>query len=395
MTNPAPKNNLLHDLLQILSSEGSQALPQIIRTLLNQSMLLERETALEAAPYERTSSRKGYANGFKPKTIHTPLGSICVDVPQVRGDIDFYPSALERHSRTEKALLLAMAQMYIQGVSTRKVTEVLQSLCGLRVSSSQVSRAVAELDPQFHAWKNRHIGAHPYLLFDARFEKVRIDGSLRDCAVLIAIGINEDGHRTVLGASCGLSEAEVHWRTFLESLQDRGLHGVRFIASDDHPGLRSAIKARFGSVTHQRCQFHLIKNAMDHVPKIAMRPQVVEELRAIFAAQNRSDAELLLRRMVESYAKSAPLLATWLETNIPEGLNCFELPKAHQKRMRTTNMVERVNQEIKRRTRIIRIFPNVDALLRIVIARLSEISDDWETGKVYLPMHPKPHPLAA
>jgi transposase-like protein len=395
MTNPAPKNNLFHELLQILSSEGSQALPQIIRTLLNQSMLLERETALEAAPYERTSSRKGYANGFKPKTIHTPLGSICVDVPQVRGDIDFYPSALERHSRTEKALLLAMAQMYIQGVSARKVTEVLQSLCGLRVSSSQVSRAVAELDPQFHAWKNRPIGAHPYLLFDARFEKVRIDGSLRDCAVLIAIGINEDGHRTVLGASCALSEAEVHWRTFLESLQDRGLHGVRFIASDDHPGLRSAIKARFGSVTHQRCQFHLIKNAMDHVPKIAMRPQVVEELRAIFATQNRSDAELLLRRMVESYAKSAPLLATWLETNIPEGLNCFELPKAHQKRMRTTNMVERVNQELKRRTRIIRIFPNVDALLRIVIARLSEISDDWETGKVYLPMHPKPHLLAA
>jgi len=285
--------------------------------------------------------------------------------------------------------------MYIQGVSTRKVTEVLQALCGLRVSSSQVSRAVAELDPQFQAWKNRPIGAHPYVLFDARFEKVRIDGSLRDCAILIAIGINEDGHRTVLGASCALSEAEVHWRTFLESLQERGLHGVRFIASDDHPGLRSAIKARFGSVTHQRCQFHLIKNAMDHVPKIAMRAQVVEELRAIFAAKNRQDAELLLRQMVESYAKSAPSLATWLETNIPEGLNCFELPKAHQKRLRTTNMVERVNQELKRRTRLIRIFPNVDSLMRVIIARLSELSDDWETGKVYLTMNPKSQLLAA
>lgn len=394
MTNPNPKNNLLLELLQLLSAEGTQAIPQIIRTLLNESMLLERAAALEAAPYERTCARKGYANGFKPKTIHTPLGSICVDVPQVRGEIDFYPSALEKHSRSEKAILLAIAEMYIQG-STRKVTEVLQALCGLRVSSSQVSRAVAELDPQFHAWKNRPIGAHPYVLFDARFEKVRIDGSLRDCAILIAIGINEDGHRTVLGASCALSEAEVHWRTFLESLQERGLHGVRFIASDDHPGLRSAIKARFGSVTHQRCQFHLIKNAMDHVPKIAMRAQVVEELRAIFAAKNRQDAELLLRQMVESYAKSAPSLATWLETNIPEGLNCFELPKAHQKRLRTTNMVERVNQELKRRTRLIRIFPNVDSLMRVIIARLSEISDDWETGKVYLTMNPKSQLLAA
>lgn len=395
MTNPDPKNILFLELLQLLSSEGTQALPQIIRTLLNESMLLERAAALEAAPYERTSARKGYANGFKPKTIHTPLGSICVDVPQVRGEIDFYPSALERHSRTEKALLLAMAEMYIQGVSTRKVTEVLQALCGLRVSSSQVSRAMAELDPQFHAWKNRPLGAYPYILFDARFEKVRIDGTLRDCAILVAIGINEEGYRTVLGASCALSEAEVHWRTFLESLQQRGLHGVRFIASDDHPGLRAAIQARFGSVTHQRCQFHLTKNAMDHVPKIAMRPQIVEELRAIFAAKNRQDAELLLRQMVESYAKSAPLLATWLETNIPEGLNCFELPKAHQKRMRTTNMVERVNQELKRRTRVIRIFPNVDSLLRVIIARLSELSDHWETGKVYLTMHLKSQLLAA
>ena len=157
MTNPDAKNNLLLELLQLLSSEGTQALPQIIRTLLNESMLLERAAALEAAPYERTPSRKGYANGFKSKTIHSPLGSICVDVPQVRGDIDFYPSALERHSRTEKALLLAMAEMYIQGVSTRKVTEVLQALCGLRVSSSQVSRAVAELDPQFHAWKTARL----------------------------------------------------------------------------------------------------------------------------------------------------------------------------------------------------------------------------------------------
>ena len=395
MTNPDPKNNRLLELLQLLSSEGTQALPQIIRTLLNDFMLLEGAATLEAAAYERTCARKGYANGSKPKTIHTPLGSICVDVSQFREDIDFYPPALEWNSRTRKALLLAMAEMYIQGVSTRKVTEVLQALCGLRVSSSQVSRAVAELEPQFHAWKNSPVGVHAYVLFDARFEKVRINGSLRDCAVLIAIGINEDRYRTVLCASCALSEAEVHWRNFLESLQERGLHGVRFIASDDSPGVRSAIRARFESATHQRCQFHLIKNAMDHVPKIAMRARVIEELRAIFAAKNRQEAELLLRRMVESYAKSAPLLATRLKPNIPESLNCFGLPKAHQMRMRTTNVLERVNQERKRRTRLIRIFPNVDSLMRVITARFSELSDDWETGKVYLTMHPKSQLLAA
>lgn len=394
MTNPDSQNNLLLDLLQLLSEEGTRALPDIIQALLNKAMLMERSTALAAAPYERTSSRTGHANGFKPKTLHTALGSICVEVPQVRGAIDFYPTALERHSRTEKALLLAMAEMYIQGVSTRKVTEILQTLCGLQVSSSQVSRAVLELEPQFEAWRNRPLGAYAYLLLDARFEKVRINGSLRDCAVLVAIGVSHEGFRSVLGTSCALSEAEVHWRDFLESLQQRGLHGVCFIASDEHQGLRAAIKARFGGVTHQRCQFHLMKNAMDHVPQTSLRPRVVEELRAIFGARNRPAAEMLLKQMVESYAKTAPKLALWLEQNVPEGLNVFQLPAEHQKRMRTTNMIERVNQELKRRTRVIRVFPNVESLLRLITARLSELSDDWETGKIYLNMHPKSLQLA-
>jgi transposase-like protein len=288
-----------------------------------------------------------------------------------------------------------MAEMYVQGVSTRKVDEILSSLCGLQVSSAQVSRAIQDLDPQFEAWRNRPLGAFPYLVLDARFEKVRIGGSLRDCAVLVAIGIDEAGRRHVLGASCALSEAEVHWREFLESLQARGLHAVRYIVSDNHPGLRAALKARFGSVTHQRCLFHLIQNALDHVPKDALRPMVLEQLRAIFNAPNPSSAQLLLNQMVQSHSQSFPEFASWLETNIPEGFAVFELPKEQRVKMRTSNMIERVNQELKRRTRVIRVFPNIASLLRLVTARLSELSDDWETGKIYLNMNPPSQTLAA
>jgi transposase-like protein len=232
-------------------------------------------------------------------------------------------------------------------------------------------------------------------VLDARFEKVRIDGSLRDCAVLVAIGIAEDGRRSVLGTSCAPSEAEVHWREFLESLQQRGLHSVRFIVSDNHQGLRCAIRARFGSIPHQRCQFHLIQNAMDHVPKQALRPKVLEQLRAILHAPNKQTAQTLLKHMVEGYSKSAPEFAAWLESNVPESFSVFDLPPEHWVKLRTSNMIERVNQELKRRTRVIRVFPNVASLLRLITARLCEISDSWESGKVYLNMNPQPQHLAA
>jgi putative transposase len=288
-----------------------------------------------------------------------------------------------------------MAEMYVQGVSTRKVDEVFSTLCGLRVSSSQVSRATAEPEPQFNSWRNRPLGAQPYLVLDARFEKVRIDGSLRDCEVLVALGIAEDGRRSILGVSCALIEAEVHWRGFLESLQQRGLHGVRLIVSDNHQGLRSAIKARFGSIPHRRCQFHLIQNAMDHVPKLALRPQVLEQLRTILRAPNKPTAQNLLREMVDTYSKSALELAVWLEANVPESFTVFDLPQQHWVKMRTGKMIERVNQELKPRTRVIRVFPNIASLLRLITARPCEISDSWESGKVYLNMNPESQFLAA
>jgi transposase-like protein len=253
-------------------------------------MKLEREQALGAQAYERTDSRRGYANGYKPKTLDTRAGRVTVQVPKTRG-IEFYPAALEKGVRSERALKVAIAEMYFKGVSTRKVTDVMRELCGLDVSSSQVSRAAKELDEELEAWRTRKIGQVTYLIVDARYEKVRHGGTVVDCAILTAIGVLPDGTRTVLGTSCSLSEAEVHWRSFLGSLIERGMRGVRFFVSDDHAGIRAARNALFPGVPWQRCQFHLAQNAMAYVPRMNMRREVGEDIRTIFNAGDREEAD--------------------------------------------------------------------------------------------------------
>ena len=235
-------------------------------------------------------------------------------------------------------------------------------------------------------WRNRPLDEFPYLILDARYEKIRHGGSVVPCAVLVAIGITPQGKRSILGVSVSLSEAEVHWRNFLASLQERGLHGVRYIVSDDHAGLKEARQGRFSGVPWQRCQFHLQQNAMQYVPKVAMREQVGDDLRNVFNAPDRSEAERQLQLLIRKYAKSAPKLAAWLETDLPEGLTVFGLPAAHRRKMRTTNMLERINKELKRRTRVATLFPNEASTLRLVNAVLSEITEEWETGKIYLNM---------
>ena len=398
MTHPDQEHTLLNQIVNHISEQGTDGLADAMRLLLNHAMEIERAKALGAEPYERTAARAGHANGFKPKTLQTRLGEMTVAVPQVRGEIGFYPSALERGRRSERALTLAIAQMYVQGVSTRKVTAILEQLAGtLEISSTQVSRAAAQLDTQLDAWRNRRLDtvAYPYLIIDARYEKVRRDGVVLDAAVLVAIGIDENGRRAILGVSTALSEAEVHWREFLTTLQDRGLNGVLFIVSDDHKGLRAALKARFAGVPWQRCQFHLQQNAIAYVPKIALRGQVAAELREVLHAPTRAQADALLRTLVTKYRSGAPELADWLETNVPESLTVLSLPLEHRSRMRTSNAAERLNQEIKRRTRVARVFPNTDSLLRLVSAILSEVSDDWESSKTYLNMNPPSYQQAA
>jgi len=373
------------ELLQLLSEYGFDGMAEAIEILMNEAMKLQRADALGAMPYQRTETRRGSANGFKPKTVNSRLGRLNLQVPQTR-DVEFYPSALERGERSERALKLAVAEMYVHGVSTRKVAEITKELCGLDISSSQVSRAAALLDEELEAWRARPLGKTPYVILDARYEKVRHGGSVRDCAVLIAIGVLDDGRRCVLGVSVSLSEAEVHWRDFLKSLIDRGLHGVQLIVSDDHVGLKQARKACFPGVVWQRCQFHLMQNAMQYVPKVAIRVEVAQDLRNVFNASDRHEADRRLAQLVKKYANNAPDLSAWMETNVPEGLAVFELPRTHQRRLRTTNALERLNEEIKRRTRVATLFPNEASLLRLVSAILSETSEDWETGKVYLTM---------
>lgn len=387
MTHP---NNpqLLDTVLQLLTSQGSASLAECLRILLDEAMLQERSSVLQAQPHERCSQRLGYANGFKPKKLATRVGSVDLRIPQVRDGIPFFPSALDRGVRSEQTLVLAMAQMYVQGVSTRKVSTIIENLCGHEVSSSQVSACAAKLDVELELWRNRPLAAFPYIMFDARYEKVRQNGVLVDCATLIAMGIGTDGRRSILGVSVALSEAEVHWRDFFTSLVARGLHGVEFIVSDAHPGMAAARQAVFPSVPWQRCQFHLQQNAQAYVPRIEMRSVVAADIRSVFACHDLASAQARLKEIVTKYAKTIPKLAQWMEVNLPQGFTVFNLPEAHRRRMRTSNAIERVNQEIKRRTRVASIFPNEASLLRLVSAILSEISDEWQTGKIYLNMNP-------
>jgi len=380
-----PDSNVIETVVQLLCESGLSQMAEAIRIMLNEAMKIERSQVLQADPYERNERRRGHANGFKDKTVDTRLGALTFSVPQTRG-VEFYPSALEKGVRSERALKLAVAEMYVQGVSTRKVTEVMEQLCGLEVSSTQVSRATKLLDAELSAWRQRPLAEVPYLVLDARYEKVRHGGSVVSCAVLIAVGVAPDGHRLLLGVSVSLSEAEVHWREFLGSLQDRGLHGVKMIVSDDHAGLKAAREARFAGVPWQRCQFHLQQNAGHYVPRISMRSEVARDLRAIFEAPDREEADRRLRLAVQKYEKTAPKLSAWMAGNVPEGLTVFTLAPEHRRRLRTSNLLERLNKEIKRRTRVATLFPNEAALLRLVSAVLMEISEEWETEKIYLRM---------
>lgn len=382
MTDPT-YSTLPEDLLESIADNGFEALPDAFRLLLNAAMLLERQKHLQARPHERTEQRQGHANGFKDKTLATRMGQITVAVPQVR-EGGFYPSALEKGIRSERALKLALAEMYVQGVATRRVAQITEQLCGYSVSATQVSKAAQELDDLLETWRNRPLGEFRYVYVDARYETVRVEGQNRDMAILIALGVDPSGKRHLLGVSCSLSEAEVHWRTFLQRLKERGLCGVRLLISDDHSGLKAARKAVFGGVPWQRCQFHLQQNAQAYVLKQEQKAPVAAAIRAIFNAPTREQAEGLLCRYVGEWSKTNPKLALWAEANLPEGLTVLAFPEAHRRLLRTTNGLERVNQEVRRRTRVCRQFPNEASCLRLVSAILMEISDEWETGKAYL-----------
>ena len=379
------EDTALERVFELLAEEGFDGMSQALEVLLNEMMKVERSRHLQAAPYERSEQRKGYANGFKAKRVRTRVGELDLAVPQTRAS-DFYPSCLEKGLKSERALRLALAEAYVQGVSTRKMAKLTQELCGIEVSSSEVSRAAQALDETLSAWRERPLAAIPYVYLDARYEKVRHGGQVVDSAVLLAIGVDRQGQRSVLGVSVALSEQEVHWREFLMSLKDRGLHGIELFISDAHEGLKAARKAVFPTVPWQRCQFHVQQNAQKYVPRQSMKREVAQAIRGVFNALNREEAERQLDLLIKTYQDTAPKLTAWAAEAIPEALTVFAFPEAHRRRIRTSNMVERLNKELKRRTRVATLFPNDASCLRLVSAVAMEISDEWETGRVYLTM---------
>jgi transposase-like protein len=384
-SNPMSNDNLLTTVIEALSSNDSDGMKNLLESVLNAAMRAERDKALNAAPYERSDERQGYANGFKPKALNSRMGGLSLQIPQTRG-IAFYPGCLEKGLRSEKALKLAVAEMYLKGVSTRKVEAITQELCGLDISSTQVSRMTAELDEEFEAFRNRPLGVFRYLVLDAVYLKVRHSGTVIDQAVLVAYGINAFGRREILGASISLSEAEVHWRSFLESLQQRGLTGLQLITSDDHAGLKAALRSVFPSVAWQRCQFHMSQNAQHYAPKKHLREDIARAMRDIFNSPSLESAHHTVKVVSKEFEHSAPEFVQWLDTNIEEGLTCYHFPRKHRRRIRTSNGAERINREIKRRTRVAVLFPNSESALRLVTAILMDIHEDWVTGKVYLNM---------
>ncbi len=390
MTRPENDPAVMECVLELLTENGFDAMAKCMEILMNEAMRHERSAFIGAGPYQRSETRHGYANGYKPKKMDTRAGQIELKIPQVRGleegEERFYPQTLDKGPRGERALVLAVAESYVQGVSTRKVAAITEKLCGLNITSMQVSRAAKLLDDELEIWRNRAIGETRYLTVDAKYVKVRHSGSVIDVAVLIAVGVNESGKRSILGVSVALSEAETHWRDFFESLQNRGLYGVELITSDRHSGLKAAISARFPTVPWQRCQFHLQQNAQAHVPKVAMKEDVARAIKAVFNAKNRTNADRLLKETVKEYQGQAPELATWMEENIPESLTVFAVPARHQKKLRTSNSIERLNLEVSRRVKVVGVFPNVDSLLRLVSAMLAEKSGERETGRTYLTM---------
>ncbi len=361
-------------------------LRSLVQTFLQEYLEAEISEHLGAGKHERVSSRVGHRNGYKPRRLNTRVGKLFLDVPQDR-ESTFRTELFERYQRSEKALILSLQEMVIQGVSTRKVQKITKELCGTIFSKSCVSDWCKRLDDEIGAWLNRPLEmAYPYLIVDARYEKVRRDHKVESNGVLIVKGINEEGYRDLLAVEVVNTENVSNWGDLFSRLLDRGLHGVRLVISDNHKGLKQAIDRYFQGCSWQRCQTHFMKNVLDKVrPKDKAR--VKQMLREVFDASDSKAAWKRLQNMVEMLRTTYPNLSEFLEEECEDTLANFNFPVEHRKRIRTTNSLERLNQEIKRRTRVIRIFPNAESCLRLISALCIEQSEEWLTGKIYLDMN--------
>lgn len=374
------------------ASDSRNLFAEALRTIINHALLAQRDEHLGCGQYERSAGRNGYRNGFKPRSVRTSTGEINLDIPQVRGaETPFQPvvPCFERGSRIDRAVNLAIAEMYLQGVSTRKVSKIMAELWGGRgVSAAYVSQCTARLDEYFKEWRNRPLPPISHLYLDATYTKVRMARTVRDCAVFVAVGIEAGtGRRIVLGVSTGLSEAAEHWTAFIQGLQARGMNRPLCVTSDDHKGIRAALARTLTGVPWQRCQFHFQKNAQAYVSSTRYKGIAAAHIRNIFNAGSRQLAEAANQIALAAFReKGQDRLADWLEENIHECLTVADCPPEIQTRIRTSNIMEALNRQLKRRTNVISIFPSEASLLRVVTSKAMELSDEWEggCGKAYI-----------
>ena len=369
-----------------LMSEEKEFFRVVVQEVVQQVLESEMEETLQAAKGERTESRQGYRSGYYSRSLVTRVGRLELRVPQDR-EGKFSTQVFERYQRSEKALVLALAEMYVQGVSTRKVKAITEELCGHSFSASAVSASTAKLDGQLSEFSNRSLESeeYPYLVLDARYERVREGGVIRSRAVLVAIGINWDGRRCILGVEMANRESAGSWREFLCGLKERGLGGVEFVVSDDHAGLRQAIRQILPEAVWQRCYVHFLRNALDHLPRKA-DDDCLQELRWLYDRRDWEEARRDLGVWLGKWQSKYPKLCDWVEHNIEETLSFYRLPLAHHKHMKSTNMLERLNEELKRRTHVVRIFPNEESCLRLTRALAMEAHENWIEATRYLNM---------
>jgi putative transposase len=367
-----------------LVKEGDY-LRTLVGEVVQQVLEAEMEEALGAEKGERTAQRRGYRSGYYQRTLITRVGKLELRVPQDRQG-HFRTELFERYQRSEKALVGALAEMYVQGVSTRKVKAITEELCGHEFSASTVSRVNESLDGELAKFAERRLEEeYPYLVLDARYEKVREDGVVRSQAVQVAIGINREGRRCVLAVGLANRESATSWREFLLALRQRGLRGVELVVSDDHAGLKQAIAEIVPEAAWQRCYVHFLRNALDYLPRKAHDDCLVE-LRWLYDRHDLEQARQDLAVWLKKWEGKYPKLCHWVEANIEETFTFYRLPAEHHKHLKSTNMLERVNEEIKRRTLVVRIFPNAASCLRLVRALAAEIHEEWIEGTRYLNM---------
>ena len=374
------------ELVQQILLDDPEFLRRIVERTLQQLLEAEITEHIGAARYQRTESRKGHRNGYKPRKLKTRVGTLELLVPQDREGA-FSTHLFSCYQRNEKALVLALMEMYVEGVSTRKVRQITEELCGTSFSKSLISELAGNLDSELESWRSRplEVEAYPYLFVDARYEKVRVGSRVVSEGVLIVSAVGDDGYREILAVEVSDTESEVTYQELFRSLKARGLKGVELVTSDDHEGLKSAIERHFQGASWQRCQVHYARNLLGMVG-LGERKDLAEGLRGVFAATSKGLALRAAEELADRWRRTHPKVAEHIEEHIEECLSCLAFPEAHRRRIRTTNGLERFNQEIKRRTRVVRIFPNREACLRLVTAIAVEQSEEWVTGRRYLDM---------